>query len=142
MEAHLGRVINLETAGKERTHLTRSVVLALRELMSQSEPNQETHDLAAYVSLALQAIFETIDPSVEAWEKRGYWLKADRFRMEWAWTEKLAKDMRKAVLLEDWQAVALTAAQVGVKMRNIELPVRHRLGTPWVGAWDKLNSSP
>jgi hypothetical protein len=141
-EVHLGRVIHLETAGKERTQLTRSVVLALRELLGQSEPDSVTRDLAAYISLALQAIYDTIDPSVEAWEKRGYWLKADRFRMEWAWTNKLAKEMRQALLHEDWQAVALVAAQVGAKLRNVELPARHRLGTPWVGAWEKLNSLP
>lgn len=138
----MGRVINLETAGKERTHLTRSVVLALRELMKQSGTDQQTLDLAAYIALALQAIHDTIDPSVEAWEKRGYWLKADRFRMEWAWTGRLAKEMRQSVLREDWQSVAQIAAQVGVKLHAVEVPVRHRLGTPWVGAWDKLKSLP
>ncbi len=139
-EITMGRIINLETAGKDRTNLTRSVVLALRELMSQSEPDQRTLDLAAYIALALQAIYETIDPSVEAWEKRGYWLKADRFRMEWIWTGKMAREMRVAVLDEDWQKVALITVQVGEKLRKVEVPTRHRMGTPWVGAWDKLMS--
>jgi len=75
-------VINTENAGKERTQLTRAVVLALRELMRQTETNRETQDLAAFIVLALENIAATIDSSVEAWEKRGYWLKADRFRMD------------------------------------------------------------
>ena len=134
----MGRVINLEGVGKERKNLTRAVVLALRELMQQTEPDQTTRDLAAFISLALDEIYQTIDESVAAWEKRGYWLKADRFRLEWAWSETLSKNMRNAVLQDDWPQVAITAANVAQKLNTGALPQRHRLGTPWVGAWDKL----
>jgi hypothetical protein len=132
-------VINPDSAGKERTQLVRSVVLALKELMHSSDVNQETRDLAAYIALALQAISNTIDISVEAWEKRGYWLKADRFRMEWAWTGRAAQTLRTAVLSEDWQTVALTSAQVAEKLNKVDVPKRHGLGTPWVGARAQLD---
>ena len=137
----MGRVINPDGVGKERTRLTRAVVLALRELMRQTEPDKETRDLAAFIALALSAVSETIDTSVSAWEKRGYWIKADRFRMDWAWSEKYGKDMKQAVLEDDWGKVALTAAQVTEKLKDVKVPQRHRLGTPWVGAWDKLQES-
>jgi hypothetical protein len=134
----LGRAIHLEGVGKERKNLSRAVVLALRELMQQSEPDQTTRDLAAFIALALEGIYQTIDESVAAWEKRGYWLKADRFRLDWSWSETMAMNMRNAVLQEDWTQVALTAASVAQKLNSVVLPQRHRLGTPWVGAWDKL----
>ena len=134
----MGRLINLETAGKERTRLTKAVVLAIRELMRQSQPDDNTRDLAAFISLALGAIANTIDSSVEAWEKRGYWVKADRFRMDWAWSSRLAGNMRLAVLSEDWLNVAKTAAQVAERLNGIQVPLRHRLGTPWVGAYRKM----
>lgn len=137
----MGRVINPDGVGKERTRLTRAVVLALRELMRQAEPDRETRDLAAFISLALNAVSETIDTSVSAWEKRGYWIKADRFRMDWAWSEKYAKDMKQAVLQDDWGKVAITAAQVTEKLKDVKVPQRHRLGTPWIGAWDKLKET-
>lgn len=137
-EDRLGRVINPDSVGKERTQLLRSVVLALRELMRQQDTNTLTRDLAAYIALALGEISQTIDVSVTAWEKRGYWLKADRFRMEWIWTERLGKAMREAVLHDDWQSAALTAAQVAEKLKMTEVPQRHKLGTPWIGAWDRL----
>ena len=137
----MGRVINPDGVGKERTRLTRAVVLALRELMNQTEPDQETRDLAAFIALALKAISETIDKSVSAWEKRGYWIKADRFRMDWAWSEKYARDMKQALFQDDWGKVALTAAQVTEKLKDVKVPQRHRLGTPWVGAWDKLKEN-
>ena len=42
----------------------------------------------------LEAIDESIEQSVAAWEKRGYWLKADRFRQEWRWAGDLGRRMR------------------------------------------------
>jgi hypothetical protein len=134
----LGRVINPDGVGKERTRLTRAIVLAIRELMKQTEPTNQTRDLAAFISLALAAVDETIDVSVTAWEKRGYWLKADRFRLEWDWAKILGEKMRQALLAEDWAQVAASAVRVAEKLQSVKVPHRHRLGTPWVGAWDKL----
>jgi len=134
----LSRVINPDSAGKERTNLSKAIVLALRELMRQSEANEASRDLAAFIALALEQIYQTVDVSVTAWEKRGYWVKADRFRMEWEWSARLGRNMRQAVLADDWATVALSAAQIGQKLMNVDVPVRHRLGTPWVGAWNEL----
>jgi hypothetical protein len=133
-------VINLEGAGKERKRLTRAVALALRELMQQTEPDAKTGDLAAFISLALKAIYETIDESVGPWEKRGYWLKADRFRLEWTWTGHLSEAMRKAVLEENWAEVAAISAQVAEKLNGIKVSKQHRMGSPWEGALERLKS--
>jgi hypothetical protein len=135
----LGRVINPDS-GKERTQLVRSVVLALRELMRQTETTAETRDLAAYIAHALGAINDTIETSVEAWEKRGYWLKADRYRMEWAWTGKLSQAIKQALEIEDWPTIAISAAQVAEKLRDVDVPKRHQIGTPWVGAYERLKA--
>lgn len=137
----MGRYINPESAGKERTRLCKSVVLALRELMRQSEPGQASRDLVAYIALALVEIHKTVDQTVLAWEKKDYWVKADRFRMDWEWSGQLGERMRKAAKEDDWATIAMTAAQVGQKLMKIDVPVRHRLGTPWVGAWEKFTSS-
>ncbi len=134
----MSRVINPEGAGKERTRLVKSIVLAMRELMRQSEPDEHSRDLAAYIALALLEIFNTIEASVGAWEKKGYWVKADRFRMDWAWTEKMGNDLRDAVLRDDWATIALTVSKLGGKLNNVDVPVRNRLGTPWEGAFRQL----
>jgi hypothetical protein len=136
----LGRLINTESAGKTRTALTKSVVLALRELMRQTQPDDNSRDLAAYISLALAEISQTVEESVAAWEKKGYWVKADRFRMDWAWSGRLSEVMRKALMNDDWATIAMTAAQIAQKLMDVDVPVRHRLGTPWVGAWGKLKA--
>ena len=134
----MGRVINPESAGKERTQLMRSIVLALRELMQQNSADRRTRDLAAYIALALKAIDETVETSVSAWEKRDYWLKADRYRMEWSWAGRLGENMSKGLMLDDWSAVAQTAAAVAEKVKGTHVPKRHNLGTVWEGAWDRL----
>jgi hypothetical protein len=137
----LSRVIKTETAAKDRTRLTRSVVLALRELMRQTQPDEHSRDLAAYIALALGHIHDTIDVSVAAWEKRGYWVKADRFRMDWEWTRTSSDKIAQAVLEDDWATIAISSAAVAQKLMNVDVPVRHKLGTPWVGAWKLLGSS-
>lgn len=137
--APMGRVINLDGSGKERNRLTRSVVLALRELSRQNSIDMNTLDLAAFIALALEGIYSSIDSSVTAWEKRGYWIKADRFRLEWNWSGSLAREMKEAALNNDWGRVAAVAAQIAVRLNKISIPERHRLGKPWVGAWERLS---
>jgi hypothetical protein len=134
----MSRVINPDSAGKERTRLTKAILIAIRELARQSEPNDEARDQAAFIALALQTIAEGIDVSVAAWEKRDYWIKADRFRMEWAWAGLIGKKMKTAVLKEDWGEVAMLSAQVAQKLQKVKVSEKHRMGTPWVGAYQQL----
>lgn len=135
----MSRIINPESAGKERTQLSKAIVLAVRELATQADVTQETRDLAAFIALALQSISEGIDVSVAAWEKRGYWVKADRFRMEWLWTGQYADKLKTAVMGEDWGTVAMISAQIAQKFHKIEISKNHRLGKPWVGSYARLN---
>jgi S-adenosylhomocysteine hydrolase len=138
MEVSLSRVINPEGAGKERNRLVRSVVLALRMLMRQTEVNETSRNLAAYVGLSLCEIYDTVESSVAAWEKKGYWVKADRYRMEWEWCTRIGNEIKLALLADDWAKVAILGAQVGQKLANVEVRDRNRLGTPWDGAWSLL----
>jgi hypothetical protein len=134
----LSRVINPESAGKDRTRLTKAIVLAMRELARQSAPGPESRDLAAFISLALQTIADGIDISVAAWEKRGYWVKADRFRMEWMWAGQVAARMKAALLSDDWAGIAMLMPQIASKLGKVEVGPNHRLGTPWTGSWNVL----
>lgn len=134
----MSRVINPDSVGKERTRLTKSIVLAVRELARQTEPGPESRDLAAFIALALRAIGDGIDSSVAAWEKRDYWIKADKFRMEWMWAGQVAEKMKAAILQDDWAAVASLMPQIANKLGKVQVAQNHRLGKPWVGAWRSL----
>ena len=65
-------------------------------------------------------------------------MKADNFRLEWSWAKGVGEEMRTAALEEEWPTVAGLAATVGAKLAKIKVSDKHRMGTPWVGAWNKL----
>jgi hypothetical protein len=134
----LGRVINPDSSGKERTKLTKGIVKAIRQLMIQTKPDQNTRDLAAFIVLGLEDIYKSIDISVLAWEKRGYWVKADRFRIDWEWTLQFSKLLREALVNEDWAQVALMAAKTAQKFNHVKISENNRIGEPWVGAYKNL----
>jgi hypothetical protein len=106
--------------------------------MHQTEVDATTRDLAAFIGWALLTVAATIDKTVEAWEKRDYWLKADRFRMEWRWTEQLGALMQAAVLAEEWGEVASVTAQVAGKLGKVEELKRTSVEKPWQGAWQRM----
>jgi len=134
----MSRVVNLESVGKERNRLTKAVALAVRHLAQQPEINTETRDLAAFIALALLQIANGIESTVAAWEKRDYWVKADRFRMEWAWSGQLGEKLKQALLSEDWPQIARLSAQIAEKLGHVKIAENHRLGTPWQGAYHQL----
>lgn len=137
----MGRVINPEPARKQRQRLLRAVVLTLREMMAQTEQQEETRDQAAFLVLALREVAETIDRTVTPWEKRGYWLKADRFRMEWDWSSRLGDELARALLAADWGEVARVVGEIAARVRDVHVPRRHGLGRPWEGAWAHLQAT-
>jgi len=134
----MSRVINTNAPGKERTKLTRAIALAVRELAKKQAVDTEAKDLAAFIVLALEAVNDTIEPTVAAWEKRNYWVKADKFRLEWGWASQLADQMRVVLLDDDWAGVAQTSMQIAMKLQKIKISEKHRMGRPWVGSWKKL----
>jgi hypothetical protein len=111
----------------------------VRELAKQTDVTNDARDQAAFIALALKSISEGIDVSVAAWEKRGYWVKADRFRMEWLWTGQYADKMKSAILADDWGSVAMLMPQIAQKFSKIVVSVNHRLGKSWAGAYERLN---
>ena len=135
------RLINSESAGKDRTRLTKTVVIAIRELLRQKEPGDLSRDLIACILMSLDRIDETVDASVEAWEKRGYWLKSDRFRMEWQWTKIIADRMRPLVMSENYGELIPLMVEVLQALDSVKVSENHRLGTPWIGAWAELTGS-
>lgn len=138
----MSRVINPNAPGKQRSQLVRATAIALRELMHHPEPDKTARDLAAFIGLTLDVIADTIEPTVAAWEKRGYWLKADRFRLEWEWARQQGRAMRQAVLADDWALVAQAAVQIAQQLGDVKVSQNHRLGAPWVGAYKHLRANP
>jgi hypothetical protein len=136
----VSRIVNTDSTGKQRTQLTKAVAVAVRELAQQTESGDEARDLAAFIALALGSIHSGIDSSVAAWEKRGYWVKADRFRMEWAWAGTTSEGMRNAVLNDDWATVAQLSVKTAQKLDGVQVTSGTRTGRPWAGAFERLKA--
>ena len=129
-----------ESGTTYRNRLTKSNVLAIRTLMQKGQPDRESLDMAAYVVLALEKISESVNSSATAWEKRDYWLKADRFRMDWAWVDTRSSVLRQAILDQDWGKIVPELVQVAQNLSKVEVADKNRLGEPWVGAYKALSS--
>jgi len=125
-----------ESGATARNRMSKSIVLAIRLLMRQNAPDASSRDLAAYVVLALEKISESVETSAVAWEKRDYWLKADRFRQEWAWCEHSADALARALRADDWKSAAQQLAVIGQRLSAVEVSENNRLGEPWKGAWE------
>ncbi len=109
--------------------------------MRQKGPDESTNDMVAFIILALEEIAAGIDMSVAAWEKRGYWVKADKYRMDWAWVEPKAKVLRKSFGTKDWPAIAGILVDIMGHFRDIKVSDKHRMGKPWVGAYREYQQS-
>jgi len=107
--------------------------------MQKPAPDAESRDLAAYIVLALEKIAESVETTASAWEKRDYWLKADRFRQEWAWCQASSQALATALQADDWAGVAQCLAQIGQALKGVEVSANSRVGQPWIGAWEKLS---
>jgi hypothetical protein len=134
----LSRVINIENAGKDRILLSRHILLAIRELSQSNNDPVKSRDLVAFIIIALGQIAQTIDSSVAAWEKRGYWVKADRFRMEWGWTQVKSDQLYKDLQNQNWDAIVKQVIQITQKLSAVKLPVRKSVAEPWKDAYTSL----
>ncbi len=133
----MGNLINPDGAGKRRDRLVKGTVLALRELMGHKKVNAETRDLVAFIALALKQVDETIDETCRAWEKRDYWIKADQFRQQWAWTTPTAAKLEQAVVENKWQLIPEVVPDLVRHLSNVTPPKRFP-DKPWEGAYPRL----
>ena len=134
----MSRVINPDGVGKQRTQMMKALAISLRELATHNRSDGLARDLAAFMVLLLEEIAGTVDRTVGPWEKRGYWLKADKFRLDWDWAGQSAATLRRALLDENWDEITPELAKLGPRVSKVKLPKTHRLGTPWQGAWERL----
>jgi len=129
---------NQESGTTLRNRLSRGIVLAIRLLMEQGAPDDDSLDKIAFVVLALNKIAESVDASATAWEKRDYWVKADAFRMEWEWVLDSSERLKDALLAKDWAQIASELILVGQKLNKVQISPKNRIGEPWIGAYAAL----
>lgn len=137
----MSRIIHRNPIRKHRGQLCKAVAITLRDLAVKPSVDSEARDMAAFVALCLESIHETIDETVIAWEKRNYWIKADRFRRDWAWAQKKSVEVSQAVLSDDWGEMANLMPEIAAQLQSVKLPKGNTIGNAWDGAYEHLRKS-
>jgi hypothetical protein len=131
----MSRIIEPEGGASFRNKLLKSISITILALTSQVDVNDETKDMLSFIILCMQRIIETIDVAVNAWEKRGYWLKADHFRLEWEWVRENEKELREALFTENWLVISQQLSKTVSKVNNIKISDKSKKAVLWSGAY-------
>jgi hypothetical protein len=132
----MSRLINTEPPSKRRNKAAREIVLCIRTAASCQDPDQLL-DLMAQIAFSLEIIEGSIEQSVTAWEKRNYWVKADRYRLQWEWVQPALEAV--VPYLESGGGSANipveTLVEIAEELGGITISPNHRMGKPWTGAY-------
>lgn len=132
------RVINPSNPGKLRDQYRRTIAEALRHLMFKRSVDDEVKDMAAAIVLSLRGIAETVEITVGAWEKRDYYLKADRFRLEWEWVMPSASKLFDVISQSHWDELPAELARLAPKFADIRIAKMTRSPDSWKSSYQQL----
>ena len=132
----MSRVISTDTPGKVRNQHRRLIAEAMRHLSQKSRLDEEAKDLAAVIVLSLQEIANTIDQTTEAWEKRDYYMKAERFREQWRWVDAMADELGDVVYRGDWSQLPAALARLMPHFSDITIRKLTLKPVVWQGAYE------
>jgi hypothetical protein len=135
------RLIKTESGSTLRNKLLKTIAIMIREMGKQNSVDSSTKDMIALIILSLRKIVEINEGAIAAWEKRDYWLKADRFRLDWEWAQKTAYKLQDALLEENWMVIASVIPIIAGKCSKIKLNVKSSSLNIWFGAYDNLINS-
>jgi len=125
------RIINTASPGKLRNQFRRTIAEILRHMMFKQEVDQESKDMAATLVFCLRGIAETIETTTTAWEKRNYFLKADRFRFEWEWAMPASERLQDLVVNDHWELLPQELAKLAPYFADIRIAKMTRPASTW-----------
>ncbi len=134
----MARVINTNSPGKRRSAHLRTIAEILRRLSQEREISQESKDMVAMLVYCLRGIESTVEESMVAWEKRGYWKKSDEFQQKWWWASLQAKSIEDLLRNEDWEKLPETMMRLYAHVSDLKVNRLTRDPGAWRGAHQKL----
>ena len=134
----MARIIHTNSPGKRRRNYMRTSAEILRRLSQQKEINADTKDMTAMLVYCLRAIDDTVEESARAWEKRGYWKKADDFQQKWWWASLLGMSIEKLVKTDRWDTLPDAMIKLFPHFSDIQINKMTRNPKNWEGSYRKL----
>jgi hypothetical protein len=138
----MGRVIRVETPTQVRNRHRRTIAEILRRLMEKSAIDAESKDMAATLVYLLRDIREGVEQSARAWEKRDYWMKAERFLREWEWTAEMAANIEDVIRHDALDLLPELLADLFPYFSDIQVKTMTRQPGEWRGNYAKLMAEP
>jgi hypothetical protein len=106
--------------------------------MSKAEFDAEAKDMAATIVFCLRDIAKTTEATTTAWEKRNYFLKADRFRLKWEWVTPQAEALCDLITKEQWGRLPQELAELVPHFSDIRVARMTRDVSTWKGNYQYL----
>ena len=138
----MSRVINIDNPSKRRNHNRRTIAELLRRLSQKSTIDDEAKDITATIVLSLQDISVGVEQTALAWEKRNYWMKAERFVRQWEWTVQSAANIEDVVRNDAWDLLPELLAALFPHFADIQIKSMTRKADSWRGAYKQLMAQP
>ena len=134
----MSRVINIDSPSKRRNHNRRTIAELLRRLSQKSTIDDEAKDMTATIVLSLQDISAGVEQTALAWEKRDYWMKAERFVRQWEWALQSAANIEDVIRNNAWDLLPELLADLFPRFADIQIKSMTRKADTWQGAYGKL----
>lgn len=134
----MARVVNTNSPGKRRNAHMRTIAEILRLLSQRTVLDDPTKDMVATVVACLRAIDATVEESIVAWEKRGYWKKADDFQQKWWWCSLSANALEALIIDDQWDQVPEAMAKLFPHVSGINVNKLTRDPKQWAGSYRRL----
>lgn len=138
----MGRVVRVETPTQIRNRQRRTIAEILRRLMEKSSLDAESKDMAATLVYLLRDIQDGVEQSAKAWEKRDYWMKAERFLREWEWTLEMAANIEDVIRHDALDLLPELLAELFPYFGDIQVKTMTRSPSEWRGNYAKLMAEP
>lgn len=138
----MGRVINTNNPTKERNYHRRTIAELLRHLSQKARLDSEAQDMAATIVLTLRELHAGVQQTAAAWEKRGYWIKAERFVREWTWAPEAAYNLEDVIRHDAWDLLPELLMELLPRFADVEVTRLTRTAVTWNGAHARLLAEP
>lgn len=133
----MSQVINRNNYSNQRSSYLRFISTALERYDNNKTTIEEKRDITVFVLLTLLEIQKSIQKTIQPWEKRGYWVKADQFRAEWQWVDLVCNGLQKKIRQQEWSMLGSELSVI--RKACLDFPPYQRLQVkdPWKGSWQK-----
>jgi hypothetical protein len=134
----VSRIIRVDSPTTQRKRLKRTIAEAIAKLGDLAPRDDDARDLAALVVFALREIESSVEASAEAWEKRNFYVKAERLRVEWRWVPRFADRLGRVVGAGDWSRVAAVCADLAPRVADAGAGRARLTPEMWQGAYRRF----